>query len=487
MSQPAQQPIRPYIYYDTTISVCSQCLRKVDAKIVFQDDQVFMNKRCPTHGWERVLIADDIEYYKRARETFLKVPEQPLRQQSPIRYGCPYDCGLCADHEQHSCVCVVEINDACNLTCPTCYASSGTHRTTEKSLEEVEKMLDILGQSEAVADVVQISGGEPTIHSQFFEILDAAKARPIRHLMVNTNGIRIAKDPEFAKKLASYQPGFELYLQFDSFRKEALEDLRGADLRKIRKQAIDRCNELDLSVTLVVTVKKGVNDDELGEIVEYALKQPSVRGVTFQPVQHAGRCEEFDPATDRLTLSEVRTELLKQSDVFAPADVLPVPCHPDAIAMAYALKIDDQVIPLTHMIPDDVLVSGASNTISFEHDPATRDALFDLFSTHHSETSRADSLKELLCCIPKLNAPKEWGYRNLFRVIIMEFIDAHNFDVRSVKRSCVHFVQSDGRIIPFDTYNLFYRDELTQTVLEPIRAELEPGKNFPPAPKSVLR
>jgi len=276
-------------------------------------------------------------------------------------------------------------------------------------------------------------------------------------------------------------------LQFDSFRREALEDLRGADLRKIRQQAIETCNELDLSVTLVVTVKKGVNDDELGDIVEYALKQPSVRGVTFQPVQHAGRCEEFDPATDRLTLSEVRTQLLEQSDVFAPADVMPVPCHPDAIAMAYALKLDGQVIPMTHLIPDEVLINGAANTITFEHDPATREALFDLFSTHHSETSRADSLKDLLCCIPKVDAPAEWGYRNLFRVIIMEFIDAHNFDVRSVKRSCVHFVQPDGKLIPFDTFNLFYRDDLAETVLKPIRAELDPGKNFPPAPQSRPR
>jgi len=85
---------RPYLFYDVALSICSTCLRKIEAKIVFQDGAVYMLKRCPEHGSERVLVADDIEYYRRCREVFLKPPEMPNRFNTPIHWGCPYDCGL---------------------------------------------------------------------------------------------------------------------------------------------------------------------------------------------------------------------------------------------------------------------------------------------------------------------------------------------------------------------------------------------------------
>ena len=461
--------VRPYLFYDVAISICATCYRRVDAKIVFEDGRVYMLKRCPEHGHERVLVADDVDYYRRCREIFIKPPEMPVRYNTPVKHGCPYDCGLCTDHEQHSCLSLIEICDACNLRCPVCYAMSGPDRPNYRPLDQVERMLDAVVRNEGEPDVVQISGGEPTIHPDFFAILDAAKARPIRHLMVNTNGVTIAESEEFTARLASYMPDFEVYLQFDSFKREALMDLRGADLRRIREQALERLNRHGISTTLVVTVKRGVNDDEIGTIIDYALKQPCVRGVTLQPVQVAGRTDRFDPATDRLTLTEVRRAILEQTTVFKPQDVIPVPCHPDSLAMAYALKIEGQVVPLTGMIDPEVLINGGRNTIVYEHDDAVRDGIVKLFATNHSPESSASTLRDLLCCMPQITAPAALGYENLFRVIIMQFIDAYSFDVRSVKKTCVHIVHPDGRLIPFDTYNLFYRDDLETTRLAALR------------------
>jgi len=463
--------VRPWQYYDIAVSICSTCYRRVDAKIVFQDGCVFMLKRCPEHGAERVLVADDVEYWRRAREVFLKPSEMPRHFQTPVKHGCPYDCGLCADHEQHSCLTLIEVGDGCNLECPICYAASGPKRMNWRSLAEIERMLDALVESEGEPDVVQISGGEPTLHPQFFEILDAARERPIRHLMVNTNGLRIAAEEAFAERLAGYMPNFEVYLQFDSFEREALLGLRGADTRAVHERALERLNRLNVSTTLVVTLAKGRNDHEIGRIVDFALQQRCVRGVTLQPVQDAGRVEGFDPARDRLTLTEVRRRLLDQSKVFQPADVLPVPCHPDAIAMAYALKLEGTVVPLTGMIEPKDLLEGARNTIAYERDPGLQERLFAAFSTAHSPASGMASLRELLCCLPKVEMPAGLGYDNLFRVIILQFLDAHSFDVRSVKKSCVHIVHPrDLRIIPFDTYNLFYRDELEKARLAPLVA-----------------
>ncbi len=461
--------VRPYLYYDIAVSICSTCYRKVEGKIVFESGNVYLLKRCPEHGAERVLVADDVDYYRRSREVFIKPPEMPYRYNTPVKWGCPYDCGLCSDHEQHSCLTLVEICDYCNLKCPVCYAESGPQRQRFRSLDEIEKMLDAVVRNEREPDVVQLSGGEPTLHPDFFKVLEMAKARPIRHLMVNTNGIRIARDEEFAKRLAEFMPDFEIYLQFDSFKAEALKDLRGADLRGVREQALERLNRLGVSTTLVVTLKKGLNDDEIGSIIDFALRQPCLRGVTFQPIQAAGRIDGYDPARDRLTLTEVRRKILEQTTVFKPEDIIPVPCHPDSLAMAYALKLGANVIPLTSMIDPQVLINGRRNTIVFEQDDEVREHIFKLFATNHSPQSSATTLRDLLCCLPMAAVPEGLSYRNLFRIIIMQFIDAYDFDVRSVKKSCVHIVHPDGRLIPFDTYNLFYRDELEQTRLAPLR------------------
>ena len=461
--------LRPYLFYDSAVSICSTCLARVEAKILLKDERVFLEKWCPEHGRERVLIADDAAYYRKAREVFIKAPEMPRRFNTEQRWGCPYDCGLCPEHMQHSCLSLVEITDHCNLRCPICYADSGPHRPGFRDLATVERMLDAVVANEGEPDVVQISGGEPTLHPEFFAILDAAKRRPIRHLMVNTNGLRIAKEPDFAARLKEYEPGFELYLQFDSLRDEVHLDLRGAKLSEVRKRALDRLNEHDISTTLVVTVKKGLNDHELGGIVDFALQQPCVRGVTFQPIQAAGRLENYDPSRDRLTLTEVRRRILEQTAVFEPDDLIPVPCNPDCLAMAYALKLDGATVPLTRFVSPETLIAKGRNTIVVERDEALRAHVFELFATNHSPESQACSLSDLLCCLPAVQAPTEWSYRNVFRVLIMQFIDAYSFDLRAVKKSCVHIAQPDGRLIPFDTFNLFYRDGRTAR-LDELRA-----------------
>lgn len=448
---------RPYLFYDATVSVCATCLMRVEAKVILQDDRVYLDKWCPRHGREKVLIADDAAYWREARERYLYPAEMPHRFQTPMRWGCPYDCGLCPDHQQHSCLTVVEITDHCNLACPVCYASSGPHRPGYRPLAQVEAMLDAVVRSEGRPDVVQISGGEPTLHPELIPILKAARARPIKHVMINTNGVRLASHPDLARQLADLGPGLEVYLQLDSLRDDVLMQLRGAKLSKVRLRALERLEEVGLSTTLVVTLAQGLNDDEVGDILRFALQYRCVRGVTFQPIQDAGRCEGYDPAVHRLTMSGLRRLIAEQSDVFSLADLLPVPCHPDALIMGYALKVDDQVVPLTRYVDPTRLAEGADATVVFEKLPGVSDAVAGLYSTGLGPEAQATRLGELLCCLPQVEVAG-LTYANVFRVMGIRFADAHDFDLRSVKRSCVHFAQPDGTIVPFDTFNLFYRD-----------------------------
>lgn len=467
--RPAQR--RPYLFYDAARSICSRCYRRVDGKILFQDGRVLLRRRCPEHGWETALLADDVDYYRRARELWIKPSELPRRWGTAIEHGCPYDCGLCPDHEQHACLSIVELTDRCNLRCPVCYAGSGPEHQGFRPLAQVEAMLDAVVRAEGEPDVVQLSGGEPTLHPEFFAILDAARARPIRHVMLNTNGVRLATDPDFAARLAAYRKGFEVYLQFDSLREAPLRRLRDADLRSVRQKALEACERHGLHTTLVVTVMQGVNDDELGEIIEHALGWSCVRGVTLQPVQHAGRTEGFDPATDRLTLTEVRRRVLEQSPRFAPDDIVPVPCHPDALAMAYGMRLGEGFVPLTRLVPREVLLDGPRSTIAFEKEPGVQEHVLKLISLDASPEQQAERLRDLLCCLPRVEGTPELGYDNIFRLLIIQFMDAWSFDLRSVKKSCVQFVHpDDGRLIPFDTYNLLYRGELEAQRVAPWRS-----------------
>lgn len=454
---------RDYTYFDLTISICSKCLERIPAKIIFRGEQVWMQKQCAKHGKEEVMISDDVDYYLRCRN-YMKPSEMPHRFQTPVKHGCPYDCGLCADHEQHSCLTLIELTDRCNLSCPTCYASSGPQAGSHRSLEVIETMLDNLVASEGEPDVVQLSGGEPTLHPQFFEILDAAKQRPIKHIMLNTNGIRIANDEDFVDRLANYRKNFEVYLQFDSLKQRPIQELRGADLLAIRHRALEQLNARNISTTLVVTVKRDLNENELGEIIDFAAKIPCVRGVTFQPLQHAGRHDDGASAKHRISLSEVRRKIGQQTDLFTLDDLVPVPCNPDYLCMAYGLKTKDGVQPLTRHIDPSQLIEGAGNTIIFEQNPELQATAMRILSTGATPETASCDLRELLCCLPMIKAPEDIVYSNVFRIIIMEFMDAFNFDVRGVKKSCVHIAHPDGRIIPFETMNIFYREGLEATV-----------------------
>ena len=452
---PAPRPSAPYVFLGQTTSLCETCLRLVPAKIVAEGNRVFFLKRCREHGAQKTLVSDDLPYWKSTRD-WIKPGDRPLHTQTATEHGCPYDCGLCPDHEQHSCLAIIEVTDACNLSCPVCYADSSPRRGSHRTLATIEAMLDALVRSEGEPDLVQFSGGEPTLHPQFLDILAAAKRRPIRHLMVNTNGIRIARERGFAARLAAFMPRFEVYLQFDSLDPAALMDLRGADLSRVRIEALEALEREGISTTLVVTVKKGVNDGHIADIVRFALQWRCVRGVTFQPIQDAGRNDGFDPGPHRIVLSEVRRRVA-EAGVFAPDDLIPLPCNPDQICIGYGLREGSTVIPVTSLLPREVFVAAVPNTVTFEAFPELRRRVFDLLSLSTAQADTSDRLASLLCCLPEAAVPPDVTYANTFRVVVSQFLDRFNFDLGTVKRSCVHIVQEDGRIIPFDTYNTFYR------------------------------
>ena len=192
----------------------------------------------------------------------------------PVAYGalpdrgCPCDCGLCTEHEQHTCIGLLEITSACNLECPICFAASGPGGK-HLSVDECRAAIDRLVQVEGQPEILQLSGGEPTIHPDFLEIFRYACEQPIDIVMINTNGVRLARDKQFARQLATWKHRAEIYLQMDGFEEQGSEVLRGESLVETKLRTIEVLGEAGLRTMLVCTLQPGVNDHEMGHLVQF--------------------------------------------------------------------------------------------------------------------------------------------------------------------------------------------------------------------------
>ena len=226
---------RDYILYEMTTSICPECNERIQAKVIIRDKAVYLMKFCPIHGKQEELLEEDIEYHRQKRN--FDKPGTISKTQTIFEKGCPFDCGLCPQHDQHTCIGLIEITNKCNLNCPSCYADSGSGEFL--SLTKINEMMDFLIESEGgQAEILQISGGEPTLHPELFPILELARKKNIKYLMLNTNGLRIADDEEFARKLGVFKGSFEIYLQFDGFKESCYSSLRGENILERKMRAI---------------------------------------------------------------------------------------------------------------------------------------------------------------------------------------------------------------------------------------------------------
>jgi uncharacterized radical SAM superfamily Fe-S cluster-containing enzyme len=236
---------RDEVFIEYTKSICPVCKAVVDAQVNIRGNKVYLRKRCREHGWFEALVYGDAQAYL-ASARFNKPGTIPLTFQTEVHEGCPSDCGLCPEHKQHACLGIIEVNTNCNLDCPICFADSG-HQPDGYAItpEQCEQMLDVFVASEGEAEVVMFSGGEPTIHKDILGFIDAAQARPIRNVTLNTNGIRLATDKTFADALGErngrHGRSVSIYLHFDGLDERTRREVRGRDLREIKQRALDNC------------------------------------------------------------------------------------------------------------------------------------------------------------------------------------------------------------------------------------------------------
>ncbi|MDH5492747.1 MAG: radical SAM protein [Myxococcales bacterium] len=461
------------LFHSYSRALCPRCRRLVDGQRILRDGKVYLRKHCPEHGRSEALISGDASWWIRALG-FVREGSVPISHSKPVEAGCPHDCGLCPDHEQHSCLPIIEVSNHCNLECPICIVQNKNN--WELSVAQMDAILDGLVRKEGCMETINFSGGEPTLHPRFLELVDRALSRPeIARVSVSTHGLRMAAEPAFCEALA--QRGVYVSLQLDALAPEPLAELRGkGNHAAARRRALENLKAADVRTTLVSTVTKGVNEENVGECVELLFEQDHILSLMFQPAAYTGfggsSFEGHDPM-DVMTIPDVIDAIAAQSGgALRREDFLPLPCsHPSCFALTYLLKTDKGYVPFPRFIDFDRYLGLISNRGTMRADAELEEALretMDVLWTSAGQLPDATLILESLRRALLLMYPEDrvmqieermrLGEGMVKTIFIHAFMDAHTFEVERIKKCCTHYALPDGRLMPGCSYNLLYRD-----------------------------
>jgi uncharacterized radical SAM superfamily Fe-S cluster-containing enzyme len=451
--------LRDYVFLGTTQSLCPECRRLVDAKIIVRDGRVYFRKRCPDHGVVEDFVCSDVGYFD--RHEYSQPARMPRAFGTSADKGCPYDCGLCPEHEQHTCIGLVEVTSNCNLKCPMCFAESGPggkHIDFATYTRMVERYVSL----EGVADVLQLSGGEPTLHPEIVRMVHYAYEQPIQAVMINTNGIRLAHDEALVAQLAEMRDRLEIYLQFDGLEERTYTELRGEKLLRTKLAALEVLQKHDLRCTLVCTVDHNTNLHEVGRVLQFGLERPIVRGVSYQIATYCGRHLDPRDLERRVTMPDLVKAIVNQTEgLVAESDFYPLPCaHPNCHMMSYLYRGGARPVPINRIIDVRKHMDLLANSIVYT--PARARQIVSKYLDNAggcgcgpNGCGPADpSLDEF---VVKALAEKING-QEVFRVTLTAFLDVHNFDTRQVMKCCLAHILPSGHVVPFCAYNTLYRD-----------------------------
>ncbi len=406
---------------ETTESLCPICLKVIEAQIVVQDNLVYLKKLCPDHGPVTTQIWPDASHYRWMNA--FRIPFKQVQANIEVADGCPLDCGLCKQHLRHTTLVELEITQRCNLRCPVCFMSADQAPSDPPQTVIAAAFQSILKQTGSQCSL-QITGGEPTVRQDLPEIIRLARKTGFEAIEVNTNGVVIGQNPSFIQSLA--EAGISgIYLQFDGLTKQVYEKIRGRDLLETKLHAIEHCRAAGVQVVLAMTVIWGVNHDEMGKVLDFALRnQDIIAGVAFQPAFISGR---FDVKSERrITMGDVIFMLSEQSQgLIQPYDLWPLGCsHPLCSCATYLVEKDGNTLPFTRLISPKEYIQ------TFNSNSPQGSVFADIAANQFPHLEKGLS------------------------VVVMNYMDAMNIDLKRLKECSMTVAMEDSRLIPFCAYQL---------------------------------
>lgn len=447
-----------------TRGLCNTCGRLCDARLVVRDERVWLSKWCPLHGPSEGLVSSDVAWHLNSL-AYVKPSTRPRARAVQRFDGCPASCGLCPEHQQHTCVPILEITGRCDMDCPVCLVGGQRNPTPELSPEQVSGVLEALERAEGRLNMLTLSGGEPTLHPQLLEIVDRLRQPSVGILSISTNGLRLASDDALLRALI--ERDVVIALQMDGFSPATWERLRGQpELAELKPRLIERILELGGRVSLTVTLAPGINEHELPGILDLLFRHDGVVSVMVQPVAFTGQvaAQIGADAHRALTVPDAIAALVAAApQVLRQTDFSPLPCsHPTCFALTYLLKTTaGAVVPLPRIVDPDAYLDIIKNQALMNTDVDTllsvRDALYALWSSDGQAPFRDSVLatvRRLMLDLNRLSrSPShrevlDVGVRNVKSIFIHHFMDRTTFDLSRAMKCCNHYPQADGRLLP---------------------------------------
>ena len=466
----------------TTTSLCGQCKEAVAADVVDQAGEVWMRKTCGTHGAQQVRLSTNAAWYEATRAHKQKFVA-PGVYKTGVEHGCPFDCGPCTSHTQKVRLPVVTITSACNLDCPICYVHNKNDDAYHMPVADFAMILEHLRTDHGgELDIINLTGGEPTMHPHLFEMLELAKAAGIHRVTVCSNGIRLAKDEAFVARLGAY--GARIALSFDTFDPHADKVLQGASMLATKLECMRLCEKHGVDVTLIPVMTRGVNEHEVGKILRFALASPAVRHVEVHTMTFTGQSGATFPRSGRISMYEVLEEIDRHTEgLLRPTDFVTSPCaHPLCYQIAYLLLDPEggEPIPFTRFMPARELHDALADRLYLEPSHRLEQSLQQAIDRLWIEDDAASArtlrlLRAMLDTMFPSDHPLTHeqairaGEKVVKAVYVHSHMDEETFDVERAVDCCDSNCYADGTTIPVCNYNVLYREKEARFNVLPAR------------------
>lgn len=471
MPQATTRSASDHVYYTMTKSLCGSCKQAVDAKVIFEGGAVYFDKFCPEHGKQKVLVSSSVEYYLDSM-AFVAPSRPPKTVKKAVEAGCPFDCGPCDSHQQKVYLPVLPITSACNLDCPICYTVNKNEDPHQMSKEELAAILEHLVSEHDEVDIINFTGGEPTLHPELLTFLEMCRDAGIERLTISTNGLKL-RDEAFVRKLAALDA--RIVLSLDTFDSATDKALLGADTVKVKLAALDLLEKHDVTVTILPAVAAGLNDKEVGRLFELVMARDNILSLELHTLCFTGQGGLGFERSARISIPDLHARLEESTEGrITPKDFVPSPlAHPLCYSICYLLCLDGGgYVPFTRLVSRQTLFQLLEDSLYIEPRAELEEVFREIIDRLWSDPEPIPEAEAVLATLKRLlkrafpSAGAELSLRERRRILegaskaiyIHSHMDEENFDVARVMKCCVGVPEPDGTNIPTCSYNVLYRE-----------------------------
>ncbi len=462
---PCTSDSTPVNYLGRSRGLCRECGQRVEVRYLARGQRVYLERHCPTHGKHEALVAGDLSWYLESM-SHVVAPCPPPKVRAEKSAACPDACGPCLFHGQRCHLPVLPITNACNLRCPICF---GYNRTDPYFMppDEFAKRLDFLLEATGGVDLINVTGGEPTLHPQLLDILRLAKRPGIGRITLNSNGIVLGRRPELAAALAEL--GVYVVLSLDTLHADRSKVLHGADIVEDKRRALATLEAHAIPTTILHVLVAGVNEDEMPTWLELLAGKKFVRSLTIQTMTYTGQGGANFGPRQPIPVDEVERMIEAVSaGGIKVSDFMPLPtAHPLCYGVSYLFTDERESLhPMTRLLSKAEIASMASDGYLLHPSDESNSVMKAALDRLWSEGAEPEILRILKNMLAALYPPgsvldvyhrQRAAERFVKTIFVHAHMDEDTYEVGRAMRCPDQVVMDREHLVGACNFNLIYR------------------------------